>query len=117
MKPRLKFGGGSTMRSGRSNNLAMKLRVCALALTLTVFPGQWANAQAPVAGAEVPRSGGTVVVATLGEPPHLNPAITTMGSVHAVTGSIYNGLVGLDERASPVPELAERWQVSDADKT
>ena len=67
--------------------------------------------------AAAPRKGGTLVVSVLGEPPHLNPAVTTMGSVHAVTGSIYNGLVGLDERANPEPELAERWQVADDGKT
>ena len=92
-------------------------RAGVLALFLAALPMQWAAAQTTVAAAEGPRFGGSVVVATLGEPPHLNPAITTMGSVHAVTGSIYNGLVGLDERANPVPELAERWQVTDADKT
>lgn len=47
------------------------------------------------------------------EPPHLNPAITTGGNVHAVTASLFNGLVGLDQNANPIPELAERWQVSE----
>ena len=61
-------------------------RASVLALILTALPMQWAGAQPTVAAAEGPRFGGSVVVATLGEPPHLNPAITTMGSVHAVTG-------------------------------
>ena len=61
-------------------------RAGVLALILAALPMQWAAAQTTVAAAEGPRFGGAVVVATLGEPPHLNPAITTMGSVHAVTG-------------------------------
>lgn len=62
-------------------------------------------------------SGGTVVVATSNEPPHLNPSITTAGNVHTVSESMYNGLVGLDRDANPVPELAERWEIRDNAKT
>lgn len=58
-----------------------------------------------------------LVAATNNEPPHLNPAITTAGNVNTVAGSIYNGLVGLDANANPVPELAERWEVRDNGKT
>jgi peptide/nickel transport system substrate-binding protein len=58
-----------------------------------------------------------LVAAATTEPPHLNPAITTAGPVHTVAGSIFNGLVGLDADANPVPELAERWEVRDNGKT
>lgn len=60
--------------------------------------------------------GGTLVVAMGEDPGHFNPAITTSFSQHAVANSVYNGLVGLDENANPVPDLAERWEVS-ADAT
>lgn len=48
-----------------------------------------------------------------GDPGGLNPAVTTSGSTHPVTDQIFNGLVGLDEQLRPVPELAERWEISD----
>ena len=93
------------------------IAACVVAVALTTVPLRFAVAQNATIAAEGVRSGGVLVVATVGEPPHLNPGITTMGSVHAVTGSIYNGLVGLDERANPMPELAESWRVTDAGKT
>ena len=54
----------------------------------------------------------TLIVAQNNDPGSLNPAITTSGNVHPVTDQIFNGLVGLDENMTPVPELAERWDVA-----
>jgi peptide/nickel transport system substrate-binding protein len=71
----------------------------------------------PLLGAAMPaaaqRSGGAAVVAVAGDPGHLNPAISTAGPLHAVAGSIFNGLAALDEAGAPVPELAEGWTVAD----
>ena len=55
----------------------------------------------------------TLVVSLNGDPGALNPAVTTSGNTHPVTDQIFNGLVGLDENLSPVPELAERWTIED----
>ena len=63
--------------------------------------------------AEDSRRGGTLVIALSDDPGHFNPGITTGFNVHAVTGSIFNGLVELDDNANPHPDLAERWDVSD----
>ena len=41
------------------------------------------------------------------------PGITTGFNVHAVTGSMFNGLVELDDNANPHPDLAQSWEVSD----
>ena len=38
----------------------------------------------------------TAVVAVSGDPGHLNPAISTAGPLHAIAGSLFNGLVALD---------------------
>jgi peptide/nickel transport system substrate-binding protein len=65
-----------------------------------------------VAGAQEPRRGGTAVIAVAGDPGHLNPAISTAGPLHAVAGSLFNGLVALDEAGNPVPDLAESWAVA-----
>jgi peptide/nickel transport system substrate-binding protein len=59
----------------------------------------------------------TLVVAQGGDPGALNPAVTTSGNTHPVTDQIFNGLVGLDERIRPVPELAERWAIEDEGRT
>lgn len=68
----------------------------------------------PVTG---PQHGGTMVVAITDDPGHFNPGITTGFNVHAVTGSIFNGLVELDDNANPSPDLAESWEVSEDSQT
>ncbi|NNF65759.1 MAG: ABC transporter substrate-binding protein [Acidimicrobiia bacterium] len=47
------------------------------------------------------------------DPGHLNPGITTGFNVHAIAGSIFNGLVELDDNATPIPDLADSWTVND----
>ena len=64
-----------------------------------------------------PRYGGSVVVAISSDPGGLNPAITTQGGVHLICGSIFSGLVAHDFTLNPVPDLAERWEVSPDGKT
>ena len=60
-----------------------------------------------------PEYGGTIVVAVSTDPGGLNPAVTTQGGVHLVCGSIFSGLVAQDFDLNPVPDLAQRWDVSD----
>ena len=71
----------------------------------------WSLGLAPAMGQDAPVRGGTVVVAIVSDPGHLNPAITTSGATHAASELLYNGLLGRDERGDPIPELAESWQV------
>ena len=95
---------------GRRGSAAPRLAVVIFALTGMIDPVTSSAAD------DHPR-GGTMVVGVSGEPAHLNPAITTAGNLHGITASIFNGLVGLDQKAEPVPELAEKWQVSTDGKT
>ncbi len=67
--------------------------------------------------ADAPRYGGGVVVAVSADPGGLNPAVTTQGGVHLICGSIFSGLVAHDFNLNPVPDLAERWEVSPDGKT
>lgn len=80
-------------------------------LAVLVLLFVWATGSGPAAGQDAPVRGGTLVVAIVSDPGHLNPAITTSGATHAASELLYNGLVGRDERGEPVPELAESWQV------
>ena len=59
-----------------------------------------------------PQSGGSVVVAVTTDPGGLNPAVTTQGGVHLICGSIFSGLVAQDFDLNPVPDLAQRWEIS-----
>lgn len=63
-----------------------------------------------------PLFGGTLVVAA-GDPGALNPAITSGGQVHPITGQMFNGLVRLDRYFSPTPDLARSWTISKDGKT
>lgn len=74
-----------------------------LALLVTLALGQPLHAQS---------QGGTAVIAVAGDPGHLNPAISTAGPLHAVAGSLFNGLVALDEAGNPEPDLAASWLVA-----
>ena len=75
-------------------------------------------AASPAADATAaPKRGGTVVIAATTDPGHFNSAITTAGGTHFVAGSLYNGLVALDEKGDPQPDLAERWAISDGGRT
>ena len=56
--------------------------------------------------------GGDLVVAISQDPGQLNPATTTSGAVHTASEMVYNGLVGLDDRLNPMPDLAESWTVN-----
>lgn len=69
------------------------------------------------AGGGQPRYGGTLVLALPQDPGMLNPALTTSGITHPVTGSIFNGLVRLDSSFEPKPDLARSWEVSGDGRT
>lgn len=80
------------------------------------------NSQAPSisvsAGGQIPRYGGTLVVALPGDPLPLNPAITPSGITHPVTGQIFDGLVRLyGDDFHPEPDLARSWDVSKDGRT
>ncbi len=85
--------------------------ICALAILAIVFIHPVSNL------ANGPVYGGTVVVAISSDPGGLNPAITTQGGVHLICGSIFSGLVAHDFDLNPVPDLAERWDVSQDGRT
>lgn len=82
------------------------LHLLVLAISLTSHSAMsWAQAR--------PLYDGTMVLATFADPGALNPALTTSVPTHIVTGPMFNGLVAHDFAFNPVPDLAERWSLSD----
>ena len=90
--------------------------VAALATLALVAAPAAGGAPAQTTPKLTPRFGGTLVVAS-GDPGPLNPAITSSGQVHPVTGQIFNGLLRLDRNFSPQPDLARKWKVSKDGRT
>ncbi len=64
-----------------------------------------------------PRRGGTLQIATLGEPRGFDPATTADGVSDIVVSLVFDGLVGYDEKGQIVPVLAERWEIANGGKT
>ncbi|MFN2511500.1 MAG: ABC transporter substrate-binding protein [Pyrinomonadaceae bacterium] len=87
------------------------LAICFLAIFAILL------VSSPARPANDPLYGGTVVVAISSDPGGLNPSITTQGGVHLICGSIFSGLVAHDFDLNPVPDLAERWEVSPDGRT
>lgn len=90
---------------------ARRSRQTLTALFLVLATLTFAAAAADTASAPTPRFGGTLVAAS-GDPGPLNPAITSSGQTHPVSGHIFNGLVRLDRYFTPRPDLARSWRIS-----
>jgi peptide/nickel transport system substrate-binding protein len=63
--------------------------------------------------AQAPRPGGTLRVATIGEPPSLDPQLPTGVIAMAIAQHIFEGLFTLDKDFRPTPLLAESYGVAD----
>lgn len=77
----------------------------ALAFGTLAVAGSACSRQPEPAGAQL------LVAALETDPGHLNPAITTNGSVHTAAALLYDGLLQLDSLQQPQPALAARWEV------
>lgn len=65
----------------------------------------------------VPAKGGVYTEAVVGSPRALNPLLSLSNDLdNDLSGLIFQGLVTLNERAEPVPALAESWQLSADEK-
>jgi peptide/nickel transport system substrate-binding protein len=64
------------------------------------------------AKAAEPKRGGTLVIAIDGDPPTVNPDVTTSVPDVSVGSLVYDALTRLDENFQVVPHLASSWTVS-----
>jgi peptide/nickel transport system substrate-binding protein len=59
-----------------------------------------------------PKRGGTLIVTISGDPDYLNPNLSSSSDPGWAVSGIYSGLVQLNERIEPEPDLADRWTIS-----
>ena len=58
------------------------------------------------------KKGGVYIIASEGEPTALTAHLSTDTSAVMIASNLFNSLVGMDFNLKPIPELAERWEVS-----
>lgn len=96
-----------------TNAVGVARLVAVIVLAAMVMMACGGGENPPSTGQSQPKYGGTLVAASSSDPGLLNPAITSSGATHPVTGQIFNGLVrlyGADFRHEP--DLARSWDVS-----
>ena len=106
-------------RSKRLLGVLLALGLTAAACSDTDDPPAATGSTGPGQTAE-PVRGGTFVVGL--SPPltaqgTLNPAVSTQGGMQQAAGLLFSGLVEIDEKAQPVPELATKWDIRDGGAT
>ncbi len=90
--------------------IAMLLMIILAAATM--YP----SAQAVTRNDERP-DGGVINYGEYGRPATLDPITSNDMVSLRISELLFNGLVGINERQEVVPELAERWEVSDSGST
>ncbi|ARP83485.1 hypothetical protein CAL12_23460 [Bordetella genomosp. 8] len=77
-------------------------------LALLIAPGA-----VPVAAAQAPQKGGTLVFVMSSDPTMTNPVLTTAFDVGQIGCAIYQGLTTLSPDGSVKPLLAKSWRISE----
>lgn len=108
---------------GRLSRRSILKRSLALGLTVPALAGLTARAGSGQASAAVLRAmqddpnagivGGTLKVATIGEPPHLDEHQSTAEIIAVIGYCAYEGLFTYDATYQPVPELVETHTISE----
>ena len=93
-----------TTASGARTSLLVTLCFSLVIVALATVP----------AFAQAPRTGGTLRVATIGEPPSLDTHFPTGIIAMSIGQHIFEGLFTLDKDFRPSPLLAESYSVADA---
>lgn len=67
---------------------------------------------------EIPKNGGLYVEGMVGQPQSLNPLFSSSSVIdRSISSLIYSGLTKMDSSGEIVPDLAEKWEVSEDKKT
>lgn len=85
-------------------------RVVAVAMAFSVAMTMVAACGGSTRQGGVPKAGGRLVWGKANEVDQLDPAVSGSARAWDVYHLVYEGLVGVDEKLRPVPELAESWR-------
>jgi peptide/nickel transport system substrate-binding protein len=84
-------------------------------------PASAPNSSAPTADSKAasaaPKSGGTLSIAINADPPKLDPSFSSALVDRQVFQSIFDKLLDIDSSGKIIPMLAEKWEVSNDQKT
>jgi peptide/nickel transport system substrate-binding protein len=85
----------------------------ALVAGIAVVAAIWYLVLADPKGEAVPASGGRYVEGVVGAPERINPLYASANPVDADLSSlVFSGLVRLSPDGTPLPDLAERWEIT-----
>lgn len=108
-------------RAARHFSFGEKVSVLFLTVAALGALGFWAYVGFIMMTVEGPKQGGVYTEAVLGQPTYYNPLLLRMGAEGEaeanVTTLVYSGLFRADGKGGVVPDLAERYEVSDDGKT
>ena len=99
--------------AGRTEDNDSRWRVGRLGLAVCAVAALAIPQQADAQGGKAPVRGGTAVVAIGGDPPTVNPNVSTGIPDQLVGCILYEGLVDVSADLKVVPALAKSWSVSD----
>lgn len=104
---------GQSLMSNRLTLLRRAAAAGAVAAALLAPFAALTTAPTPALAQEEVQTGGTLNVIVQPEPPILVLGLNQQGPTQTVAGKIYEGLLRYDHELTPMPGLAERWEVSD----
>ena len=105
--------GNNAVFGLRGVDLTTTVRQRVLALAVLALAAAWAVAGAPADAQTVPRRGGVLRVAMIGEPPTLDLHVTTAVITREISINVVEGLFALDAKFQPAPLLAESYETLD----
>ena len=75
-------------------------------------PAPAASAAPTTAASAGPKRGGSIIITVSGDPDSLNPNLTSSSDPGWAVAGIYSGLIQLNEKIEPEPDLADKWTIS-----
>lgn len=85
----------------------------ALVAGIAIVAGVWYLVLSNPKGEALPASGGRYVEGVVGAPERINPLFASANRVDQdVASLVFSGLVRLDADGTPLPDLAERWEIT-----
>ena len=86
--------------------------IACLLVALLVFGGLYVRSCVTTSPTATPTGGGTLKLSGT-DPTTLDPALSSDSNSSNYIIQIFSGLVRLDENLEPVPDIAERWEISE----